>query len=195
MKYSRHSRGFTLVEVLVAIVILCVGLLGVVGMLAAALKSNKEARVQSLGVQYARELAEMIRGNKTIGNLTSNNPYVGQFQVITGGASSLVAPTPSYCLSVNATTACASNTEVAQAELTEWLARVAADLPSARVDICWDSTPFDSNGIPQWACTAATGAPMVIKIGWNRTALDKTLTGSAAIDTATVPAVILPLSP
>ena len=195
MKYQIKNRGFTLIEVLVAIVILCIGLLGVVGMLAAALKSNKEARGQSLGVQYARELAEMIRGNKTVGNLTTANPYIGQFQVLSGGTSSLVAPNPSYCLAIGASAACADNSEVGRAELTEWLARVAADLPSARVDICWDSAPYDSNGIPQWGCTSTTGAPMVIKIGWNRAALNKTLTGTAAIDTASVPAVVLPVSP
>ena len=41
---SRQSRGFSMVEVLVAIVILSFGLLGVVGLQAAAIKNTRDAR-------------------------------------------------------------------------------------------------------------------------------------------------------
>ena len=40
------QQGFSLVEVLVAIVVLSFGLLGMVGMQAFALQSNQEARLQ-----------------------------------------------------------------------------------------------------------------------------------------------------
>lgn len=187
--------GFTLIEVLVSIVILCIGLLGVVGLQAAAIKSNREARYQSIGVQLARELSDMVRGNKAVGSLTTNNPYVGSFQTTTAGVTKLAAPTPKYCLSVRATTACSTATELAQAQLTEWLAHVSDELPGARVDTCFDAAPYNASGTPQWACTAGAGAPFVIKIGWTRSALDKSLTGAAALDYSTAPAVIVALSP
>ena len=58
------AAGFTLLEVLVAIVVLSFGVLGMVGLQTAALNAHREARLQSVGVRLASELAELMRGNK-----------------------------------------------------------------------------------------------------------------------------------
>lgn len=50
----RQSLGFTLVEVLVAIMVLSFGMLGLVGMQAFALQSNREARLQAQAAMLAR---------------------------------------------------------------------------------------------------------------------------------------------
>lgn len=188
-----HSRGrntgFSLVEVLVSIVVLSFGLLGMVGMQAASLQSNREARVQSSAVLMARELAETIRGNKTEGvKLSPDNPYLGSF------SSPMSAITPSYCLDVaTSTTACTANADIANAEMTEWLTRVDAELPGARVAICFDSAPFDSSGLPRWACTD-TGGVIVIKVGWTRGSTDRSKSGNAALERATIPSVVIPVT-
>lgn len=188
-----HSRGrntgFSLVEVLVSIVVLSFGLLGMVGMQAASLQSNREARVQSSAVLMARELAETIRGNKTEGvKLSPDNPYLGSF------SSPMSAITPSYCLDVaTSTTACTANADIANAEMTEWLTRVDAELPGARVAICFDSAPFDSSGLPRWACTD-TGGVIVIKVGWTRGSTDRSNSGNAALERATIPSVVIPVT-
>jgi len=51
-------------------------MLGVVGGEAAALQSNKEARYQAAAVRFARELGELMRGNKdvAIATATADNP-------------------------------------------------------------------------------------------------------------------------
>ena len=175
-----------MIEVLVSIVVLSFGLLGMVGMQAAALQANREARLQSAATVLARELADMIRGNKDIGILTSGNPYLGSF------TSPLTAATPTYCLNVGSS--CTSTTDVANAQMTEWLARVDAELPSARVTICFDTAPYDANGLPQWTCTAAANAMMVVKIGWTTSSTNKSLTGSSAIDQAARPSIVLPVT-
>lgn len=74
----RSESGFTLVEVLVAIVILAFGMLGTVGMQAFAIQANRDARLQAQAVVFARELAEMMRGNKEIAVKTTAaaNPYL-----------------------------------------------------------------------------------------------------------------------
>ena len=74
----RATGGFTLVEVLVSIVVLSFGMLGIVGVQAFALQSNREARLQSHAVNLARELAEMMRGNNQIGikSAAADNPYL-----------------------------------------------------------------------------------------------------------------------
>ncbi|WP_210545703.1 type IV pilus modification protein PilV [Rhodoferax sp. PAMC 29310] len=184
-----HNAGFSLVEVLVSIVVLSFGLLGMVGMQAASLQANREARLQSAAVFLGREIAETIRGNKNIGILTVNNPYIGSFST-----SPLVVGTPSYCLNASPTTACTSTTDVANAQMTEWLSRVDAELPGARVDICFDSTPFTSGGLPQWACSN-TGGVLVVKIGWTRSSTDRTQSSAAGLERATTPLVVLPVTP
>jgi type IV pilus assembly protein PilV len=181
------QHGFSLLEVLISIIILSFGLLGMVGLQAAALQANRDARLQSTALGLARELAEMMRGNKDIALLTSNNPYLGNF------TSPLTAPNRSYCL--NVASRCANTTEIAKAQMTEWLARVDAELPGARVGVCVDSQPF-VNGLPTWACTATgTGVTTVIKIGWTRGSTDRSQTGNNAFDRATVPTIVIPVTP
>lgn len=184
---SLRSRGFSLVEVLISIVILTIGILGMVGMQAAALQANREARLQSSAVVLARELADMIRGNKAVGVLVASNPYLGAF------TAPLAAVTEEYCL--NVASSCANNTMIANAQMTEWLARANSELPGAQVTTCFDGSPFDANGVPKWACDGAAGAPIVIKIGWTKTATDKSKTGINALDRATTPSVVLPVTP
>lgn len=182
-----------MIEVLVAIVILAFGMLGTVGMQAFALQANRDARLQAQAIILARELAEMMRGNKEIAVKTTStdNPYL---------VSAMTMATPVYCMSItNAATGCTTTTDVASAEMTDWLARVAAELPDARVTVCFDGAPFDADGIPQWTCNA-TGADEIvyIKIGWTRASTDRSKTGSAALertsDTGSRPYVIFPVT-
>lgn len=194
----RASHGFTLMEVLVSIIVLSFGMLGMVGVQAFALQSNREARLQSQAVNLARELAEMMRGNNQIGIQTTaaDNPYL-----ITG-TTPLAPTTASACLGVgNASAGCSTTLDVANAEMTDWLARVDRELPGARVTVCFDSAPYDSNGMPKWACTpgtAGTDEIAVIKIGWTRQSTDRSQTGAGMLertdDTNSRPSVLFPVT-
>ena len=192
IKQRPSSMGFSLLEVLISIIILSFGLLGMVGLQAAAIQANRDARMQSSAVNLARELAEMMRGNKDISLLTTGNPYVGNFNT-----SPMAAATPAYCLNVaTGTTPCANGTEIANAQMTEWLARVDSELPGPVVRVCVDSAPFDSSGVSRWVCDATgTGATTVIKIGWTRSVTDKTQQGAASLDRATKPSIVFPVTP
>ena len=190
-----HSAGFSLLEVLISIIILSFGLLGMVGLQAAALQANREARLQSTAGEFARELAEMMRGNKDIGLLAgypgaTGNPYTGSF------ISPLTPATASYCLNVaNAATGCANPVAVANAEMTEWLSRVDSDLPGAKVVVCTDSAPYDTQGVPRWACDGVAGATTVIKMGWTRGSTDRSKTNATPLDRATTPGIVFPITP
>ena len=109
----------------------------------------------------------------------------------------MAAATPAYCLNVaTGTTPCANGTQIANAQMTEWLTRVDADLPSPVVRVCIDSAPFDASGVARWACDATgTGATTVIKIGWTRSVTDKTQQGAAALERATKPSIVFPVTP
>ena len=184
------QSGFSLIEVLISIVILSFGLLGLVGLQAAALQGNRDARLQSTAVLLARELAEMMRSNKDVA-LTATNPYLGDFNT-----DPMVAASPSYCLNVGSLpTACSSNTAIANAQMTEWLARVNSELPGARVAVCVDKAPYDTAGKPRWACdNTGTGPIAVIKIGWTRSSTKRSADLADAFERATVPSLVLPIT-
>jgi type IV pilus assembly protein PilV len=174
-------------------IILSFGLLGMVGLQAAALQANRQARIQATAGSLAHELAEMMRGNKDVGLLTAaDNPYLGQYS-----PSDALPSTPSYCLNVDPNaTPCTSAAEIANAQLTEWLTRVRAELPKAYVKICVDSAPFDANGAPRFSCTGTgAGATTVIKIGWSRLSTDRSATGASAIEEGSAPSLVLPVTP
>lgn len=179
-----------------SIVILSFGMLGMVGLQAAAIQANRDARLQSVASSLARELAEMMRGNKVVGLRTgSANPYLGDFSN-SDGSTPLVPATTDYCMNVSSGTVCSGITAIANAQMTEWLARVDSELPGAHAKICVDDTPFDStSGLPAWSCTAGTSSNTVIKLGWTRGSTNRANTGSAAFERATVPSIVLPITP
>lgn len=181
---ARAQHGFTLVEILVAIVVLSFGVLGVVGMQAAALQSNRSARNQSTAVALGRELADLMRGNKDVALATSTtaNPYL--IANYTGTAPTITA----NCF----TGACAATKDVASFDMDLWLARVKAALPQARVVVCFDDTPYaTATGQPQWACNSAANQTLVVKIGWTQQALRASDAAVKAADGQ--PGVVLPL--
>lgn len=183
---GRRAGGFSLLEVLISIIILSFGLLGMVGLQAAALQSNREARLQSTAASLARELAEMMRGNKNVALLATANPY------LVSTSSPLTPTTANYCLNVAAGSACTDATSTANAQMTEWLTRVDSELPGARVSICNDSAPFDAAGLPVWTCGSAAGGLTTIKIGWTQGLTDRTAT---TVDRATRPSIVFPVTP
>ena len=188
------QSGFTLVEILVAIVVLSFGVLGVVGMQAAALQSNHAARDQSTAIALGRELADMLRTNKTVSlqPTAAANPYLGDFTADT------LPATTANCF----TGACASPTLVAEFDIQQWMLRVNAALPGARVVVCFDDTPYAAaTGRPQWDCNGASGQTLAIKIGWTQKSLDNEAAAperTQGVGDGTgvgVPGVVLPVIP
>jgi len=59
----RHSGGFTLIEVMIALVIFTVALLGLAGLQAASLRDNQLAYLNTVATQLAHDMGERIRAN------------------------------------------------------------------------------------------------------------------------------------
>ncbi len=55
--------GFTLLEVLIAIVVLSIGLLGLAGLQAAGLRNNNSAYMRTIATQQANDMADRMRTN------------------------------------------------------------------------------------------------------------------------------------
>ncbi len=73
-----RNNGFSLIEVLVAMVVLAIGLLGLAGLQTASLKSNNSAYQRSQATILANEMLDRMRANRV--GIQSNfydDPYSG----------------------------------------------------------------------------------------------------------------------
>jgi type IV pilus assembly protein PilV len=62
------QQGFTLVEVLIALIVLSVGLLGIAAMYVETLRANRSALVRTQAIALASDLADRIRSNREPAN-------------------------------------------------------------------------------------------------------------------------------
>jgi type IV pilus assembly protein PilV len=74
MRRQLRSRGFTLIEVLVTLVILTFGLLGIAGLMAKGQRIAFEAYQRQQGVAFATDMAERIRGNRLLADVCPAGP-------------------------------------------------------------------------------------------------------------------------
>jgi type IV pilus assembly protein PilV len=66
---ARSSQaGFTLVEVLVALIVLSIGMLGIAALYLDTLRASRQALVRTQAVTLASDIADRIRSNRTIVN-------------------------------------------------------------------------------------------------------------------------------
>jgi type IV pilus assembly protein PilV len=60
---NTRQQGFTLLEVMIALVIFSIGLLGLAGLQAGGLRSNNQAQLRTIATIQAYDMAERIRSN------------------------------------------------------------------------------------------------------------------------------------
>jgi type IV pilus assembly protein PilV len=145
------QSGFTLLEVLVAIVIFSVGMLAMLGLLTNSLIFTGSAGHRSTASQLSYAMAEYVRGNPT--SLASYNDPSSS--AITAGCFTSAGCAPA---------------QLVQSEYGNWQQRIAETLPSGTGMICRDSSPMDGDGV-NWECDDAANAPFVVKICWRETAI------------------------
>ena len=124
----RKVTGFTLIEVLVAVSVMSIGLLGLAGLQLTALKNSNSAHHRTIATMLANDIADRARANN-VGNYT----YLG------GAAPGLNG----NCETVSG---CSAN-QMASNDITRWLRNVNTLLPNATATICNDSTPEVSNSV------------------------------------------------
>lgn len=85
------ARGFTLIEVMIALVVMAVGMLGIAKLFIVALQSSSSANSGTAAVSLAADLADRIRANHTAGVAYQANSPVAAAPgtVCVGGALSL----------------------------------------------------------------------------------------------------------
>jgi len=131
MRINVSSQGFTLIEVLIAVIVLAMGLLGFAALQALTLKDSQSSYHRSLATQLAYDIADRMRANHTA-----------------GATYSTIDPTTASAQAGCKTTGGCTTTEMAENDLYEWNQALGA-LPIGTgsitaaagvytVDISWD---------------------------------------------------------
>ena len=142
-----RQRGFNLVEVLVALAVLAIGLVGVAALLIQGMSASNSANLNSVAVAHAQTGAEIMRSNLeayTAGYFAGENTSDDTF-------------TAADCSS-----GCAA-AEQAAADYGAWREQVRDSMPDGRAYICTDSTPND--GQPG-AVACDNEGQNVVKVFW-----------------------------
>jgi type IV pilus assembly protein PilV len=146
------QKGFTLIEVLVAILVLAIGVLGTAGAQLAALQTRQHTGLMSSGVHLAASLADRMRANP---------PHLGSYLQLDYDGLLAGAPAPPDALCF-AGTLCDS-AQMAAFDTYEISEAVYAGFPGGRVKVCRDAA---QGGKLSWDCTGGGNAPVVVKLGW-----------------------------
>ena len=134
LRRARLARGFSLVESLVALVVLSVGLLGIAALYVSALRFGRTALLRSDAVTLAGDMADRIRANATAG---------ASYAMAAGAANAAVAA----CATGGCTAAQMATTDKAQ-----WAALLARALPAGTGTVAVDTatTPTTYTVTVRW---------------------------------------------
>jgi type IV pilus assembly protein PilV len=116
---TRHQKmkGFTLIEVLIALFVLAIGLLGMATLMMTSMQSSQGASQRSAATLATYDLVERMRANRDRAAV-ANSPYAGN----------PMAVVPPACH--NQTGGCPA-TDIAQFDLARWRANLTDIIPGA----------------------------------------------------------------
>lgn len=153
MSSTRHvtgpQHGFTMIELLIAVVVLSIGLLGLAALQAQSLRNNQSAYHRTQATILAYDMIDRARANRQ----GFDN---GDYHLPTA------TPTPA-CTSAAGCTA----TEMADNDMDEWADLVGEHLPGGEGVICRDSTPDSGDDAANHDCDNNANANYVIKLWWD----------------------------
>lgn|ERR1700722_980123 len=152
MKITAAQSGFSLIEVLVALIVLSIGMLGMGKMLMVAMKSNGTAYSNTQAMSLASAMLERIRANRTVALAGSASPY--SLPALTG--------TSTFGAGPNCLTAACSSANLATSDVAGWLALLASSngLPSGMGSITFGSLNNETSVsiVVQWDDSVAQKA-------------------------------------
>jgi type IV pilus assembly protein PilV len=166
LRRMRQQRGFTLIEVMVAVIVMCAGLLGVAKMQALALASTNVANVRSVVAIEAASLAATMHENRaywavleptanTNGTITITSTGPTATPTIT--AADTAFATTQDCTSGGGTKTsaslpwCNTSAKVAAYDLQQWANAVNKVMPNYTATIvCNNSTPVSCTVQVTW---------------------------------------------
>lgn len=151
MRNPMNNQGFTMLEVLVALLVISFGLLGLVGLQTVGLQYTHSASLRTTATQLAYDMADRMRANQAgVKAGYYNNP-------------TSPSETPA-CLQ----DAGCSAQQMAETDVAIWKQELARVLPQGDGVVCIDGTAWNAAALPGAPdCDNAAGAPYVIKVWWD----------------------------
>jgi type IV pilus assembly protein PilV len=127
-----HGRGFSLIEVLVALVIIGVGMLGIAKIQALAYASTGTASLRSLAAIEASSLAAAMRANRSYWSVTAATAT----QTITITGPNVTASTdPALTVASNCLNVTCATQNLAAYDLQSWAASINTLLPAVTATV------------------------------------------------------------
>ena len=164
MQTKARHRGFTLLEVLIAMLIFSIGLLGMAGLLIVSVKANHSAYLRTQASFLAQSMADRMRGNMPkvwTGDYDGDYPS-GDADPCTGGG------------------AC-SRANIATRDKAIWSTQITDQLPSGAATIACVPTA----GVDVSAEDQENGAPYAgictMVMTWSESNLDRSTTDTAPV--------------
>ena len=181
-------RGFSLVEVLIALLILALGVLGMLALQLHTTRVTRNIAAQSLALQLSADIAETVRGSAKSVEMMR---VFEQFDLAANDAA-ISAASSTTCLG---TDRICTPAQMAASEIHDWQQRL-QQLPGGRLRICRDATPWrESEQANRWECDATATAnpalvPLWIKVGWRDASANLSMVSAAQ----SAPQLVLPLA-
>lgn len=148
MNQRRKTKGFTMIEVMVAIIIIAIGLLGIAGLQLLAIRNTTGAGLRTVATQLAYDITDRMRANEK--------------GVVGGYYTTAAAPSSSPpCYAAGCTPQ-----QLAALDMQIWLTRVQTLLPAGAAIVCQDSTAPETATSLAPGCDNVVGAPWMVKIFW-----------------------------
>lgn len=132
MRYKQQN-GFTLLEVLVAIVVLSVGLLGLAGLMASSVRNTHSAYQRTQAAWLAYDVIDRMRVNRTAALAAANN-----YNIPLG-------------------TAASASSGLAGPDVTGWKTTLATTLPAGDGSVAVTAATGAATVIVQWNDARGTG--------------------------------------
>ncbi|MCV6637846.1 type IV pilus modification protein PilV [Candidatus Albibeggiatoa sp. nov. NOAA] len=125
---TQHNAGFSMLEMMIALLILSIGLIGIASLQARGQQFNHSAYVRTQAAFLAYDIMDRMRANKD--NLDNNNADNGSYAFKEGAC-------PEANISCD-TTAC-SVTDIVSYDLGSWCQSLESTLPLGKGEISWDT--------------------------------------------------------
>ena len=144
---AKKQHGSTLIEVLIALLVLSFGMMGMAGVQSVSLRGNQAAYFRTQATSLSMDIVERMRANIT-------GVGAGNYNNASGGETA-------SCFTVAGCT----SAQMAAQDINDWLVQVAELLPGGTAVVCLDSGGDDGTAAA-FACDN-TGAIYAIKIWWD----------------------------
>ena len=160
---ANRAAGFTIIEVLVAMLVLAFGVIGSSAMQLTALRTRHQSSLLSSALHLGSSMLDTMRANARQMQLSdADNPYLGlDDDALTHAAPAESGPT---CF------AQCDSAQMAAFDIAQWKRQLRAIFPGGRFVICRDAQVSDGASTV-WACSGGPAAPVVIKLGWTESGL------------------------